>query len=141
MTEEVKNRRCLRCRTQKLETDFPYTKSKFFPNHRSLICTSCLEIMVHQDNLNEVDALCRYLDIPFEMDRWTTLYATHKDHTLTAYLNTLLDSKYDSISWADENERWRQAREEGTIDDEIKVINESKMRRLRAVWSSSYSTE
>lgn len=141
MTEEAKSRRCLRCKTLKPETDFAYTKSKFFPNHRSLICTSCLEIMVHQDNLNEVDDLCRYLDIPFEMDKWTTLYNTHKDHTLTAYLNTLLDSKYDSISWADENERWRLAREEGTIDDEIKVINEAKMRQLRAVWSSSYSTE
>ena len=79
MTEEVKMRRCLRCKETKPEFNFQYTPSKFFPGHRSLICTNCLETMVDQSNLGEVDRLCRYLDVPFDLDKWTSLYEIHKD--------------------------------------------------------------
>lgn len=96
--------------------------------------------MIDQSNLGEVDRLCRYLDVPFDLDRWTSLYATHKDRTLTAYFNTLLDDHYQSLQWSDENERWRLAREEGTIDDEIAALSEAKIRKLKRDWSPSYST-
>lgn len=141
MTEELKKRQCLRCRQEKSITDFAATPSKFFPNHRSMICTSCLEKMVPQDNLGEVDRLCRYLDIPFDLDRYTSLYSIHSDHTLTAYFNTLLDDHYQSLQWLDENERWRQAREEETIDDEIAALSEAKLRRLKRTWSPAYTTD
>ena len=141
MTSEIKKRRCLKCKQEKPDYNFQQTKSPFFPGHRSLICTSCLETMIKQDNLNEVDALCRYLDLPFDINKWTQLYDVHKEHTLSAYFNTLLDDKYAAISWADENERWRLAREEGTIDDEVDKLSESKMRRLKKDWSPSYTKE
>lgn len=140
-TDVQKKRRCLRCKQEKLEYNFQYTPSIFFPGHRSLICTSCYETMIDQSNLGEVDRLCRYLDVPFDLDRWTSLYATHKDRTLTAYFNTLLDDHYQSLQWSDENERWRLAREEGTIDDEIAALSESRLRRLKKEWSPAYRPE
>jgi len=33
------------------------------------------------------------------------------------------------------------AREEGTIDDEIKALNDAKLKKLRKVWSGSYKPE
>lgn len=141
MTEEIKTRRCLKCRQEKPIYEFQYTPSNFFPAHRSQLCTSCLELMIHQDNMGEVDRLCRWLDVPFDIDKWTQLYEIHKDHTLTAYFNTLLDEHYQALQWADENERWRLAREEGTIDEEIAALSEAKLRKLRRTWSTSYSTE
>lgn len=97
--------------------------------------------MVHQDNLGEVDRLCRYLDLPFDLNKWTQLYEVHKDHTLAAYFNLLLDDHYQALQWADENERWRLAREEGTIDDEIEALSAAKLKRLKKTWSSAYTTE
>ena len=141
MTSEVKKRQCLKCRQQKPETDFAATPSQFFPGHRSYICTSCLEKMVPQDNLGEIDRLMRYLDLPFDLDKWTSLYSIHKDHTLTAYFNTLLDEHYQALQWADENERWRLAREEGTIDDDIAALGEAKIRHLKKIWSPSYTPD
>ena len=91
--------------------------------------------------MGEVDRLCRWLDVPFDLDKWTQLYAIHKDHTLTAYFNTLLDDHYQALQWADENERWRLAREEGTIDEDIAALSEAKLRKLKRTWSASYSTE
>ena len=141
MTAEVKMRQCLKCRQSKPEFNFQRTPSNFFPGHRSYICTSCLETMIDQSNLGEVDRLCRYLDLPFDLDKWTSLYSIHKDHTLSAYFNTLLDEHYQSLQWADENERWRLARDEGTIDDEITVLADAKVKTLKKTWSSAYSNE
>ena len=141
MTEEVKKRRCAKCKQEKTEENFQRTSSPFFPGHRCFICTSCLETMIDQANFNEVDQLCRFLDVPFDLDAWTSLYKMHGDHTLTAYFNTLLDDHYAATSWADENERWRLAREEGTIDDEIAALSSAKLHRLRRDWSSAYTDE
>ena len=138
---QTKLRRCVKCRQELPDENFQYTPSIFFPNHRAYICTSCLEKSIHQDNLGEVDRLCRWLDVPFDLDKWTTLYAIHGDHTLTAYFNTLLDDHYQSLQWVDENERWRQAREEGTIGDEIKALSAAKLARLRKEWSSAYTDD
>lgn len=141
MTGEEKTRTCLKCRQAKPLINFARTPSKFFPGHHSLICTQCLETMVPQDNFGEVDRLCRYLDIPFDLDKWTALYKTHKDRTLSAYLNLILDQHYASLQWADENQRWRLAREEGTIDDEIAALSQAKIRKLKKVWSPLYTNE
>lgn len=140
-TLESKTRRCLKCkRDQPLEL-FQSTPSKFFPNGRCYICTPCLETMVKQDNLGEVDRLMRWLDLPFDLNKWTQLYAQHQDHTLTAYFNLLYDDHYAALSWQDENERWRMARNENTIDDEIKAIGDAKLKALRKVWSGAYKPE
>lgn len=141
MVQEIKKRKCIKCRQEKEEFNFQYTPSKFFPGHRSLFCTSCLESMVPPDNLGEVDRLCRYLDVPFDLNKWTQLYAIHKEHTLTAYFNTLLDSHYQSLQWKDENERWHLAQQEGSIDEQIEALSAAKIRKLKKDWSPLYTTD
>ena len=139
--EKTTQRKCLKCRQTRPLIDFARTPSKFFPGHRSLICTSCLQTMVAQDNLGEVDRVCRYLDVPFDLNKWTSLYQTHKDHTLTAYFNLLLDDHYQSLQWVDENERWHLAQNEQTIDQEIEALSAAKLQRLKREWSPSYTKE
>ena len=141
MTTDTKTRKCLKCKVEKPIYEFQSTPSPFFPAHKSLICTSCLEKMVKPDNLNDVDRLCRYLDLPFDLDKWTSLYAIHKEHTLTAYFNMLLDEHYQALSWSDENERWRIVREEGVIDDEVNVLSAAKTKHLKKIWSAAYTNE
>lgn len=141
MTDEIKTRKCLKCRQDKPEYDFARTPSPFFPGHRCFICTSCLEKMIDQTNLEELDKLCQFLDVPFDADKFISLYTIHKDRTLSAYFNVLLDEKYQSMSWADESERWRLAREAGTIDDEIQELSKAKIQRLKRTWSPAYTTE
>lgn len=134
-------KKCIKCKQERPLEQFQDTPSKFFPGGKCYICTPCLEAMVKQDNLGEVDRLMRWLDLPFDLNKWTQLYGQHQDHTLTAYFNLLYDDHYEPLRWADENERWRLAREEGTIDDEMKVLNEAKLKQLRKTWSSSYKPE
>ena len=140
-TSERKTRRCIKCKREQPTEFFQSTPSKFFPGGVCYICTPCLETMVKQDNLGEVDRLMRWLDLPFDLNKWTQLYAQHKDHTLTAYFNLLYDDHYSTLQWLDENERWHQAQREGTIDDEIEVLGEAHMRQLRKIWSGAYKPE
>ena len=140
-TSERKTRRCIKCKQERPDFQFQSTSSKFFPGGKCYICTPCLETMIKQDNLGEVDRLMRWLDLPFDLNKWTQLYDQHKDHTLTAYFNLLYDDHYEPLRWADENERWRMAREEGTIDEEIKVLGDAKLKHLRKIWSAAYKPE
>ena len=141
MTDEVKTRRCIKCKQEKPIYNFQYTPSKFFPQHRSLICTSCLELMVPADSLGEVDRLCQHMDLPFDIDKWTSLYKIHGGHTLTAYFNTLLDDHYSELNWSTENKKWEIAREEDYIDDEIAALSEAKVRKLKKTWGPSYDKD
>ena len=140
-TCESKTRRCIKCKREQPLELFQSTPSKFFPAGKSFICTPCLEAMTPQDDLGEVDRVLRWLDLPFDLNKWTQLYAQHQDHTFTAYFNLLYDEHYEGKQWQDETERWRQARAEGTIDDEIKALNEAKLKKLRKEWSASYKPE
>ena len=138
-TSEKKTRRCIKCKREQPNEFFQSTPSKFFPGGKCYICTPCLETMVAQDNLGEVDRLMQWLDLPFDLNKWTQLYALHKDRTLTAYFNTLLDDHYEGLKWEDENQRWELARKEGTIDDQIEAITEGKLNRMKMDWSAEYS--
>lgn len=97
--EDKKLRKCLRCKQEKPITAFAETSCRFFPGHRSLYCTSCLEATTPQDNLGEVDRVLRWLDLPFDLNKWTQLYEQHKDHTFTAYFNLLYDDHYEGLKW------------------------------------------
>lgn len=141
MTNEQKGRTCPKCKQQKPLSSFPLTLSPFFPKNRSYVCTTCLETMAAADDLNQIDALCRHLDIPFDPDAWTTLYEIHKEHTLTAYLEFIADERYATTSWTEENELWRQAREQKTAAEKISVIDQSYFRHLREKWSGAYTEE
>lgn len=93
------------------------------------------------DNLDEVDALCRYLDIPFDIDKWTKLYQDHGARTLSTYLNLIGDGRYQEKNWTIENERWRLAREENTFDDEVGVLKQAKAAKLKKTWSAAYTSD
>lgn len=139
--EDKKTRTCLRCKQVKPIEQFVHTPSRFFPAHRSLICTPCYEATTPQDNLGEVDRVLRYLDLPFDLNKWTQLHEQYKDRTFTAYFNLLYDDHYSKLTWQEENARWELARKEGTIDDEIEALGDAHFKRLKKVWGPTYKKE
>lgn len=131
----------MRCRQERKLADFQQSPSDFLPQHRSYICTPCLEQMCRPEDLDSVDALMRWGDWPFNPDKWTQLYATHGEHTLTAYFNVMADKAYDGATWAAESEKWAQIREQTDPADYIKVISSAEARELHKKWSNIYEPE
>ena len=139
--QETKTRVCMKCKQEKEIHNFQRTQSPYFPGKRSMICTQCLEKAHDPTNLDAIDRLCRYLDLPFDINQWMTLYKTYGKHTLTAYFEMLADDRYDSVSWKEENERWKIAKQQQTIDEEIEVLSKAKIKELQNRWSSDYSKD
>ena len=140
-TEGSKKRICLKCKQEKLREHFAATPSPFFPGHLSLICNECLCAGVDAKDWNAVDRLLRWLDLPFEIDKWTKLHKVHGKDTLIAYLNLMKDRQYDGVSWKDANERWKLVLQDDEIDDQIEELREKKYEALRKKWGSSYDKE
>lgn len=141
MTSEVKTRKCLKCKVEKPLDCFQTTPSNFFPGKRSYFCTQCLETMIKQNDLGDVDRLMRWLDLPFDLNKWTQMYEIYGDKTLSAYFSTLIDAPYAGLTWQEENAKWEAAKQEQTIDDEIKAIHDARIKRLKKEWSPAYKEE
>ena len=137
----MENRKCIKCRRELPLTDFIRTTSKYFPSHRSFICTNCLQSMIDSKNLQDVDALCRYLDIPFNPDEWLSLYDTYGPTTLRAYAQFLAAEPYSTYNWYDESTRWARIREANDTEASIKKFSDAKKKELIERWSSDYSFE
>lgn len=128
---------CPKCKKDKTTEEFVPTKSRFHPKNRSLICVECLERIVPADSLQEVDRLCRWLDIPFLVDQWTRIHKTAKDHTLRLYVKLISENpSYQSVDWAATNEKWRAAEENHTLEDAIPALNEAWLLKMRQKWPS-----
>ena len=140
-TEVKKTRLCLKCRQTLPLNKFPPARSIFFPAKRSYICVSCLEESVPADNWDAVDGLMRWLNLPFDIEQWTRLYKTNKQHTFTAYLNIMAGGEYSTTTWKTENEKWRTYQTEQTFADHVEDMRDAKLAEMRKRWSDSYTYE
>ena len=129
--------KCPYCKQERQPEEFVPTKSPFHPKGRSLICIGCLERMVKADDLEEVDRMCRWLDIPFLVDQWTRIYKNGKERTLRLYIKLLEENaSYSALDWKEVNEKWRLSMENNTITDNISTINEQWRAQMRLKWPS-----
>ena len=116
--------KCAKCRNEKDDVEFVRGNSVFLPNGRSYLCLECLEKMVDVDDLDEMDGLMRWLDVPFDVNLLMNVRRGSKNGrrgVLRAYFNELYDSKYDGGGWKEENERWKRIREEKKEDEDNTV--------------------
>lgn len=130
-------RTCIKCNTEKILEEFIPTKSKFFPGGRSLVCMSCYERLIDMEQLGEVDKLCQHLDIPFLPSQWTRLYKNGKERTLHLYVKILEENNsYASLDWEETQEKWKRAKELGTLENSIPEINEGWRAEMARKWPS-----
>lgn len=129
--------KCLYCKQERATEEFVPTKSPFHPKGRSLLCVNCLERLVKADDLEAVDKMCRWLDIPFLIDQWTRLYKNSKERTLRLYIKLLEENaSYAALDWSQVNEKWRLSMENNTIENNIPSINEQWRAQMRLKWPS-----
>ena len=128
---------CGKCKIDKPITEFVPTKSPFHPKDRSLMCLTCLEKLVDPKDLNQVDKMCQWLDIPFFVNEWTRIWNAAKERTLHVYVKLLSDNpSYTSLDWSTVNEKWQDAETCGTLVDNVPVVAEGWRREMMRKWPS-----
>lgn len=128
---------CGKCKIDKPITEFVPTKSPFHPKDRSLMCLTCLEKLVDPKDLNQVDKMCQWLDIPFFVNEWTRIWNAAKERTLHVYVKLLSDNpSYTSLDWSTVNEKWQDAETCGTLIDNVPIVAEGWRREMMHKWPS-----
>lgn len=128
---------CGKCKIDKPITEFVPTKSPFHPKDRSLMCLTCLEKLVDPKDLNQVDKMCQWLDIPFFVNEWTRIWNAARERTLHVYVKLLSDNpSYTSLDWSTVNEKWQDAETCGTLIDNVPIVAEGWRREMMRKWPS-----
>lgn len=126
---------CPKCKREQDATEYVEVRSKYHCGGRTNICISCLERLTDPTDLDDVDRLMRWLDMPFLISQWTSLYERYKDDTLRAYLKIVRDTdNYASLDWAATNEQWKLARENNSLVDQIHGANDAWLREMEIKW-------
>ena len=130
---------CKMCNETKSSLDFLRSRALWFPNGVSDICESCLESRIDSRDLNQVDKILQYLDIPFNPNEWMDMYESNGDRTLGVYVTKFFAQKSNrNIDWTEVNNVWREKQKNNTLNKEINVMNEEWLQRMREVWGDNY---
>lgn len=132
---------CIWCGRSKPLMDFPRSKAMWFKNGVANICTDCLEDQLDCTDLNLADKILQYLDIPFNPNEWIQLYEDNGSRTLRVYLTRYIGQKNTrNLDWSRANEKWKERRNNGTLDQSIEVLNQDYIEEMREKWGD-YSVE
>ena len=138
---DEKYRVCALCGKRKEIIDYPPTSnlSRYSRNGSSLVCVDCLCEKVNKNDLETVDKMCQFLDLPFDANKWIDMarqYENLRDRIMD-YCNAMTREEYQDSDWSKVNNYWAKAREYGGLVDEITAIHSDLLLYLRKKWGNS----
>ena len=136
-------KQCNRCGGTYGPDNYAPTSSIFFPDKVLPICNTCIKEFLKSEAFSweAIDKLCQLSDIPFIPKQWETLYRANGQDTFPVYARVFNAQEYESIGWDDYYKQFLELKERGLIEDELPLINEEKLARLREKWGSNYDDE
>lgn len=119
------------------------TKSPFHKDKLLNICRSCITNMLkeHPTDLQFADKLCQWADIPFNPTEWIKLYETNKENTFTVYHSLYMEDSRIDIPWIEYNGKWKEAQQDGELEDKLDFFSAEKLKQLQAKWGPNYDEE
>lgn len=138
----MNNRRiCPKCGQQKsLDYFLPMSAaSKYSIDGTSPLCIECIAANIDRKDLQTIDKMCQYLDLPFDADKWIQMESTYEKlgPLLLDYCFAMTKDEYQDSDWAKINALWAKAREYNGLIDKITSIHADLLLYLRKKWGSS----
>lgn len=131
---------CGICSKAKLIEEFVPSgqNSLFAKDCISPICYDCVLKLVDFKDLDSVDKLCKFLDIPFLANEWIELNkkSDNKKWILTEYIKTVMESEYQRCSWKQYTLLWDKARETDSVLSKLPSLSADLFIYLRKKWGS-----
>ena len=140
---DFESRECECCHRYKDSLHFLPTKSFLFPSGHINVCTECLGRRLDTDESWEImDKICQYLDIPFDLERYTELQKTNTPETLlSAYVQQFMNDEYEGIDWTSYEEAYKELEERNALDDVVPGLADEKRRKLQEKWGANYDVD
>lgn len=104
----------------------------------STVCYDCVCEMIEFNDLDAIDKLCQFLDIPFLANDWLNLYKStdNKRKILEDYIKTVRTSEYSNASWKQYTLLWDKARETDAVLSKLPTLSADLFIYLRKKWGS-----
>lgn len=104
----------------------------------STVCYDCVCEMIEFNDLDAVNKLCQFLDIPFLANDWLNLYKStdNKRKILEDYIKTVRNSEYSNASWKEYTLLWDKARETDAVLSKLPALSADLFIYLRKKWGS-----
>ncbi len=137
-------RKCNQCGFEMPLSSFAKTHNKFYPDGYLPVCNDCITLTLRQSNFSwdSIEKVCQWADIPFIVKEWERLAELNTpEKTWPVYAKVFADDCYATLGWLDYQKQYLKLREVGLLEEEIPLLNEAKMQRMREIWGSNYSDE
>lgn len=94
--------------------------------------------MIEFNDLDAVNKLCQFLDIPFLANDWLSLYKStdNKRKILEDYIKTVRNSEYSNATWKEYTLLWDKARETDAVLSKLPTLSADLFIYLRKKWGS-----
>lgn len=104
----------------------------------STLCYDCVCEMIEFNDLDAVNKLCQFLDIPFLANDWLNLYKStdNKRKILEDYIKTVRNSEYSNATWKEYTLLWDKARETDAVLSKLPTLSADLFIYLRKKWGS-----
>lgn len=104
----------------------------------STVCYDCVCEMIEFNDLDAVNKLCQFLDIPFLANDWLNLYKStdNKRKILEDYIKTVRNSEYSNVTWKEYTLLWDKARETDAVLSKLPTLSADLFIYLRKKWGS-----
>ena len=104
----------------------------------STVCYDCVCEMIEFNDLDAVNKLCQFLDIPFLANDWLNLYKStdNKRKILEDYIKTVRNSEYSNATWKEYTLLWDKARETDAVLSKLPALSADLFIYLRKKWGS-----
>ena len=134
---------CEDCGSSLSKDAYFLTKSPFYKDGVLNLCRNCVARLLkqHPNDLVFADKLCQWADIPFNPSEWIQLYETNQENTFSVYYNLYQTDERKDIPWIEYNNKWREAKERGTLDDSMDFFSAEKFKQLQLKWGFNYDEE
>ncbi len=136
----AKGKECHKCEGYFSLEHFPYNATNpFFLDDYSDFCFECLYKKLDPTDFNSVDRILRYLDFPFYPDIWVEAYTNDEEKALEIYCEKMRGKEYGGIDWTAINNIWREKMKNGTIQEDLSLMNQDWIDKMHAKWGTNYT--
>lgn len=129
---------CPQCgKRQTADMYLPVSNSSVF-NYKgaSYICIECVAKKIDRHDLNTIDKMCQFLDLPFDANKWLEMDGKYEKlgPLLIDYCQEMSNGKYVDNDWFDYNKMWEKCREYNSVLDELTAMHGDLLIYLRKKW-------
>jgi len=134
----VQYRTCPECnKKQKIDLFLPVSNSSLYGiNGASYTCIECIAKKIDRKDLNSIDKMCQFLDLPYDANKWIEMESKYEKlgPLLIDYCQEMMNGKYADNDWYQYNQMWEKCREYNTVLDELTTMHSDLLMYLRKKW-------